>query len=110
MARYLVHRLANVSVRISRFRYTSRMADNKLKIGLVGAGTIMRIAHAPTIDSSADVELAAVFDVELERANAITKSFGGRAYDDLEQMLAMRIMVPEPTSPILSLLSAIRGV
>ncbi len=63
------------------------MADSKLRIGLVGAGTIMRIAHAPTLATSADAELAAVFDLEITRANAITKTFGGHAYDDLGRML-----------------------
>ncbi len=62
------------------------MADSKLKIGLVGAGTIMRIAHAPTLATSADAELAAVFDLEITRANAITKTFGGHAYDHLGRM------------------------
>jgi predicted dehydrogenase len=58
-----------------------------LRIGLVGAGAIMRLSHAPVIARSSEAELAAVFDRELARAEAIAAEFGGRAFGDLEAML-----------------------
>ena len=63
------------------------MNTKKLKIGLVGGGAIMRLAHAPTLTVSPDAELAAVFDLSLERATELTNDFGGTPYDDLERML-----------------------
>lgn len=60
----------------------------KIGIGLVGAGAIMRLSHGPTIGRSSDAELVAVFDRDLARAEAITKDFGGKAFDNLEAMLA----------------------
>lgn len=61
----------------------------KLGIGLIGAGAIMRLSHAPTIRSSGRAELVAAFDLDLGRAEALTAEFGGGAFDDLEAMLAL---------------------
>jgi len=63
------------------------MPSPKIRIGLIGAGAIMRLSHAPTIRRSNDAELVAVFDTERARAEAVTADFGGRAFDDLEAML-----------------------
>jgi predicted dehydrogenase len=52
------------------------MSDKPVRIGLVGAGAIMRLSHAPTILRSPDAKLAAVFDVDAPRAEAIAKDFG----------------------------------
>ncbi len=59
----------------------------RLKIGLIGAGAIMRLSHAPTIRRNPNTELTAVFDVNLQNAKAIADEFGGTPYDDLEAML-----------------------
>jgi predicted dehydrogenase len=66
------------------------MPASKTKIGLVGAGAIMRLSHAPTIKASDSAELVAVFDADPTRAEAITKDFGGMAFDNLEAMLGLR--------------------
>ena len=47
------------------------MSDKPVRIGLVGAGAIMRLSHAPTILRSPDAKLAAVFDADAGRAEAI---------------------------------------
>jgi predicted dehydrogenase len=52
------------------------MSDRPVRIGLVGAGAIMRLSHAPTILRSPDARLAAVFDVDAPRAEAIARDFG----------------------------------
>ena len=63
-------------------------SDRKpVRIGLVGAGAIMRLSHGPVIAKSGIAEVAAVFDVALPRAEAIAAEFGGTAFDDLEAML-----------------------
>src|SRR5687767_4366257 len=66
------------------------MPDSKvepLRIGLVGAGAIMRLSHAPVIAKSGEAELTAVFDRDRSRAEAITAEFGGNAFDELDAML-----------------------
>ena len=59
-----------------------------LGIGLVGAGAIMRLSHAPTVSKTAGARLAAVFDRDLSRAEALAGEFGGKAYNELEAMLS----------------------
>lgn len=61
----------------------------RVRTGLVGAGAIMRLSHAPTVTASDRAELVAVFDRDRGRAEALTGEFGGRAFDELEAMLAM---------------------
>ena len=63
------------------------MKEQKIRIGLVGAGAIMHLAHAPTIVSSADAEIAGVFDIDMARASKLTEDFGGMPYNELERML-----------------------
>jgi predicted dehydrogenase len=63
------------------------MQGPKIKVGLVGSGAIMRLSHAPTIKASKDAELVAVFDTDLNRAEGLTREFGGKAFDHLEAML-----------------------
>jgi predicted dehydrogenase len=63
------------------------MQGPKIKVGLVGGGAIMRLSHAPTIKASKDAELVAVFDTDLNRAEGLTREFGGKAFDHLEAML-----------------------
>jgi predicted dehydrogenase len=66
------------------------MQDSKLGIGLIGAGAIMRLSHAPTIAASDCATLAAVYDTDMARAEAIAAAFGGQPFDRLEAMLGMR--------------------
>ncbi len=63
------------------------MSSPIIKIGLVGAGAIMRLSHAPTIAATDGAELVAVFDTDLRRAEALVADFGGAAHDDLDRML-----------------------
>jgi predicted dehydrogenase len=61
--------------------------ERPVRIGLVGAGAIMRLSHAPVIAKSAEAELAAVFDRDRPRAEALATDFGCRCFTDLEAML-----------------------
>jgi predicted dehydrogenase len=51
-------------------------AKPPVRIGLVGAGAIMELSHAPSILRSAETELAAVYDVDRGRAAALAEKFG----------------------------------
>src|SRR3954447_12083748 len=59
-----------------------------VRIGLIGAGAIMRLSHAPTVNATEGAALTAVFDPDRDRAEALTAAFGGRAYERLEAILA----------------------
>lgn len=50
--------------------------QNPIRIGLVGAGAIMRLSHAPTIGRSTEAKLTAVFDADAGRAEALAHDFG----------------------------------
>ena len=64
--------------------------EKRIGIGLVGAGAIMRLSHAPTIARSKDARLVGVFDADLKRAQELAERFGANAYPALEAMLATK--------------------
>ncbi|MFO1146823.1 MAG: Gfo/Idh/MocA family oxidoreductase [Alsobacter sp.] len=66
------------------------MVQSRVRIGLVGAGAIMRLSHAPTIAASADAELAGVYDADPRRAASLADDFGSRSFDSLEALLERR--------------------
>jgi myo-inositol 2-dehydrogenase / D-chiro-inositol 1-dehydrogenase len=57
-----------------------------LAVGIIGGGWIAR-RHVPAIIAARGVELVAVCDTELSRAQAIAGSSGARAYREWEEML-----------------------
>lgn len=61
---------------------------DKLRIGILGAGNIAQNAHLPVYEKRNDVELAAVCDLNLDRAKAAAEKFGiQRAYGSAEELL-----------------------
>ncbi len=62
----------------------------KWRIGIVGAGNIAQSAHLPAYERLKDrVEIAAIADLDLERAQAAAEKFGvPAAYDGVEALLA----------------------
>ncbi len=61
----------------------------KVRIGIVGAGNIATNAHMPAYAVCDRAEIAAVADLNLERAEAFAKRFGiPHAYASVEEMLA----------------------
>lgn len=61
----------------------------KLKIGIVGAGNIAQNAHMPAYQKRDDIEVVAIADVNLERAQEAAKKFGiPAAFGSVEEMLA----------------------
>ncbi len=67
---------------------TTSSAPEPVRIGLIGAGAIMRLSHGPTIVRSPELRLSAVFDPDQTRANSLCNDFGGKAYSNLEAMLS----------------------
>ena len=62
----------------------------RLKVGLIGAGTIANSAHLPAIAHlHEELELVAVADIRPEMAEKAAKEYGAEAwYDDYRQLLA----------------------
>jgi predicted dehydrogenase len=52
------------------------MAGKKLKVGIIGAGSIMRGAHMPGWQQAEGWELGAVYDAHRPTAEALAKDFG----------------------------------
>lgn len=69
----------------------------KLKVGVAGAGVFGNY-HAQKAAASARVELAGIFDVDLDRAETLAATFGARGFSDygefLSQCDAVVIAVP----------------
>ena len=60
------------------------MADS-LRIGIVGAGAIIQVAHLPVLRKLKGVEIAAICDSDLPKARALAERFSiGDAFDDIE--------------------------
>ncbi len=57
----------------------------KLKVAVIGCGNIS-VMHLDSISAFEDVELVAVCDIKLERAEAASKKYGGKVYVDYKKM------------------------
>lgn len=63
--------------------------DKKVRVGIIGCGSIAHNAHFPSLSSFEDVEVAAVMDYEFERAEAAVRHYGfQKAVKDLDEFLA----------------------
>ena len=59
-----------------------------LRVGVVGAGAIAQVAHLPVLSKLKGVEVAAVCDSDLPKAQALAARFGVRdSFDDIEDLL-----------------------
>ncbi|HET9150679.1 MAG TPA: Gfo/Idh/MocA family oxidoreductase [Gemmatimonadales bacterium] len=59
-----------------------------LKVGIIGGGAIVQVAHLPALRKMKDVEVLALCDTDLPKARAIADRFGvPDAYDDIEDVL-----------------------
>ncbi|MEH7010171.1 Gfo/Idh/MocA family oxidoreductase [Neobacillus niacini] len=59
----------------------------KLRVGVIGCGSIAQHRHLPEYKSNKNVELVAVFDINEERAQAIAEKYGVTAYTSFEELL-----------------------
>ncbi|HET7604155.1 MAG TPA: Gfo/Idh/MocA family oxidoreductase [Gemmatimonadales bacterium] len=63
------------------------MTDN-LRIGIIGGGAIVQVAHLPVLRKMKGVDVVAMCDTDLPKARAIASRFGvPNAYDDIEDVL-----------------------
>ncbi|GIN69934.1 oxidoreductase [Bacillus sp. J14TS2] len=60
----------------------------KLKVGVVGCGSIAKFRHLPEYAMNDQVEIVAVCDIVEERANKMAGEYGGQAFTNYEEMLS----------------------
>ncbi|WHY21399.1 Gfo/Idh/MocA family oxidoreductase [Paenibacillus sp. G2S3] len=60
---------------------------SKIKVAVIGCGTISKKRHIPEYAANPNVELVAFCDLVLERAEVYAQQYGGRAYTSYEEML-----------------------
>lgn len=60
----------------------------KVKIGVIGCGSIAQHRHLPEYKMTEQVELVAVCDINTERANSVAQQYGVKAYTNYEELLA----------------------
>ncbi len=66
------------------------MKNGKIKIGIIGAGNIAQSSHIPSYLKQDDVELTAVCDIKLERAQEVAKKYGFKyAVQDYRDLLSI---------------------
>ncbi len=61
---------------------------DKIKVGVVGAGTISQIVHLPVLNSMEEVEISAICDMDGAKASAVAQKFGiTGVYEQIENMI-----------------------
>lgn len=65
------------------------MSESRIRVALIGAGSMATTYHHPSLASFPDIELAAICDLVPEKARRAAERFGiPRVYDDYRRMLA----------------------
>jgi len=65
------------------------MPGTKIRVAMIGAGGMANSAHYPSLASFADVEIAAICDIDAGRLNATADKYGvERRYGDFRKMIA----------------------
>ncbi len=59
----------------------------KLRVGIIGCGSITEKRHAPEYAGNPNVEIAAFYDINKKRAELMAEMFGGKAVDDYMEIL-----------------------
>ena len=60
--------------------------NNNIKVAIIGCGRVSG-HHCRSIEKIKGIELAAVCDLNIEKANNYSEQFGAKAYDNYHQML-----------------------
>lgn len=58
------------------------------RIGIIGCGKIAQVRHIPELAAHPEVEIAGYYNPTRARAEQMARTYGGRVYDSIEDMLA----------------------
>ena len=58
------------------------------KVGVIGCGKIAQVRHIPEYAENRQVELAAYYDLNIDRARKIAQKYGGKVYSSVAEFLA----------------------
>jgi virulence factor len=62
---------------------------DKVRVAIVGAGSMVNSAHAPSLAAMPDVELVGICDIAVERAQETARKYGiARSFADYREMLS----------------------
>ena len=61
----------------------------KLRVAIIGCGAIAERRHAPEYAANPAIEIAAFCDPVPGRAESLAKRYGGMAFTDIDETLAM---------------------
>lgn len=59
----------------------------KIRVGIIGCGSITEKRHAPEYLANPNVEIVAFYDINIERAKLMAKMFGGKAVENYMEIL-----------------------
>ena len=59
-----------------------------IKVGIIGCGKIAQVRHIPEYAANPHAEVYGFYDINLDRAEALAKQYGGKAYASYEELLA----------------------
>lgn len=59
-----------------------------IQVGLIGCGKIGQMRHLPEYAANPDCTIAALYDINLDRAKALAAQYGATAYPTVEALLA----------------------
>lgn len=59
----------------------------KIRVGIIGCGSITEKRHAPEYLANPDVEIVAFYDINIERAKLMAEMFGGKAVENYMDIL-----------------------
>jgi UDP-N-acetylglucosamine 3-dehydrogenase len=61
---------------------------NKIKVGVIGCGSIAKHRHLPEYTRNEEVEIVAVCDIVEDRVNEFASQYDAKAYTNFEELLA----------------------
>ncbi|WP_062050222.1 Gfo/Idh/MocA family protein [Bacillus sp. JCM 19034] len=61
---------------------------SKVKVGIIGCGSIAKYRHIPEFANNEQAEIVAVCDIVEDRVNEFAQSYGAKAYTNYEELLA----------------------
>ena len=65
--------------------------DRRIRVGIIGCGTIAVVRHLPEYAARDDVEIAALYNRTRSKAEEVSRQYGGTVFDSVEELIASDI-------------------